>query len=208
MLGSGLAPLYEHPLKTRRNRPLGACSGGSLAHRRARACVVGACAARVPPEYVARLALRLGSFWFPSAKRVAIPPCRRARKSSLPSSRRRGAAGKKPAPVRRYLSTIALAHRVAKLPNPCTEEVVLLAVRALDTCGSLRASARRALWGGRRSSSSSRAPGTASRPRASGRWSASRTTAWLAEANSSRSTSRTWSSCPTALQDRPVGGGE
>src|ERR1022692_2956490 len=27
--------------------------------------------------------------------------------------------GKKPATVRRYLSTIALAHRVAKLMNPC-----------------------------------------------------------------------------------------
>jgi integrase len=42
-----------------------------------------------------------------------------------------GAAGKKPATIRRYLSTIALTHRVAKLPNPCTEEAVQLAVRGL-----------------------------------------------------------------------------
>jgi site-specific recombinase XerD len=42
-----------------------------------------------------------------------------------------GRAGKKPATVRRYLSTIALAHRVAKLPNPCDEEPVRLAVRTL-----------------------------------------------------------------------------
>jgi len=42
-----------------------------------------------------------------------------------------GRAGKKPATVRRYLSTIALAHRVAKLPNPCDEEAVELAVRSL-----------------------------------------------------------------------------
>ncbi len=41
------------------------------------------------------------------------------------------AAGKKPATIRRYLSTIALAHRVAKLPNPCVEEAVLLAVKGL-----------------------------------------------------------------------------
>lgn len=43
----------------------------------------------------------------------------------------RGAAGKKPATIRRYLSTIALAHRVAKLSNPCSEEVVRLALKSL-----------------------------------------------------------------------------
>ena len=40
-------------------------------------------------------------------------------------------AGKAPATVRRYISTIALAHRVAKLDNPCTDEAVQLAVRGL-----------------------------------------------------------------------------
>src|SRR5665213_920869 len=33
-----------------------------------------------------------------------------------------GEAGKKPATIRRYLSTIALAHRVATFANPCAEE--------------------------------------------------------------------------------------
>src|ERR1039458_8524768 len=34
-----------------------------------------------------------------------------------------GEVGKKPATIRRYLTTIALAHRVAKLANPCAEEL-------------------------------------------------------------------------------------
>jgi integrase len=38
---------------------------------------------------------------------------------------------KKPATIRRYLSTIALAHRVAKFPNPCLEEPVRLALKGL-----------------------------------------------------------------------------
>src|ERR1039458_2724180 len=38
---------------------------------------------------------------------------------------------KKPATIRRYLSTIALAHRVAKFPNPCVEEPVRLALKGL-----------------------------------------------------------------------------
>jgi site-specific recombinase XerD len=42
-----------------------------------------------------------------------------------------GASGKKPATIRRYLSTIALAHRVAKLDNPCVEEPVLHALKGL-----------------------------------------------------------------------------
>jgi integrase len=42
-----------------------------------------------------------------------------------------GGVGKKPATVRRYLSTVALAHRVAKLPNPCAEEPVRHALKGL-----------------------------------------------------------------------------
>jgi integrase len=38
---------------------------------------------------------------------------------------------KKPATIRRYLSTIALAHRVAKFANPCVEEPVRLALKGL-----------------------------------------------------------------------------
>jgi len=38
---------------------------------------------------------------------------------------------KKPATIRRYLSTVALAHRVAKFDNPCVEEPVRLALKAL-----------------------------------------------------------------------------
>ncbi|MBK6597525.1 MAG: hypothetical protein IPG25_06265 [Proteobacteria bacterium] len=36
------------------------------------------------------------------------------------------ARAKKPATVRRYLATIALAHRVAKLRNPCDDDAVRL----------------------------------------------------------------------------------
>jgi integrase len=43
----------------------------------------------------------------------------------------RGAAGKKPATIRRYLTTIALAHRVAKFANPCAEEPVRHAIKGL-----------------------------------------------------------------------------
>src|ERR1700685_3308296 len=39
--------------------------------------------------------------------------------------------GKKPATVRRYLSTVALAHRVAKLVNPCADEAVQLEIKGL-----------------------------------------------------------------------------
>ncbi len=44
-----------------------------------------------------------------------------------------GSAGKKPATIRRYLATVALAHRVAKLPNPCTEEPVRHALKGLTS---------------------------------------------------------------------------
>jgi site-specific recombinase XerD len=39
--------------------------------------------------------------------------------------------GRKPATVRRYLSTIAVAHRVAKLLNPIQDEAVTLELRRL-----------------------------------------------------------------------------
>jgi integrase len=42
-----------------------------------------------------------------------------------------GKEGKKPATIRRYLTTIALAHRVAKFSNPCVEEPVRHALKGL-----------------------------------------------------------------------------
>jgi integrase len=39
--------------------------------------------------------------------------------------------GKKPATIRRYLTTIALAHRIAKFANPCIEEPVRHALMGL-----------------------------------------------------------------------------
>jgi integrase len=42
-----------------------------------------------------------------------------------------GETGKKPATIRRYLTTIALAHRVAKFANPCAEEPVRHALKGL-----------------------------------------------------------------------------
>jgi len=54
-------------------------------------------------------------------------------------------AGKKPATVRRYLSTIALAHRVAKLVNPCADEAVQLEIKALYNALSARQRQAKAL---------------------------------------------------------------
>lgn len=48
------------------------------------------------------------------------------------------AAGKKPATVRRYLATIALAHRVAKLENPVADEAVQLEMKGYYTVVSAR----------------------------------------------------------------------
>jgi integrase len=53
--------------------------------------------------------------------------------------------GKKPATVRRYLSTVALAHRVAKLMNPCDDEVVQLEIKGLTSAVSVRQRQSRAL---------------------------------------------------------------
>ena len=47
-------------------------------------------------------------------------------------------AGKKPATIDRHLTTIALAHRVARLENPCTEEAVQLALKGLRNTVSTR----------------------------------------------------------------------
>ena len=54
-------------------------------------------------------------------------------------------AGKKPATVRRYLSTIAVAHRVAKLMNPIQDEAVTLELRRLDQERSVRQRQAKAL---------------------------------------------------------------
>lgn len=56
-----------------------------------------------------------------------------------------GQAGKKPATIRRYLTTIALAHRVAKFPNPCIEEAVRHALKGLTNEVSSRQRQARAL---------------------------------------------------------------
>ena len=56
-----------------------------------------------------------------------------------------GETGKKPATIRRYLATIALAHRVAKLPNPCTEEPVRHALKGLTNEVSVAQRQARAL---------------------------------------------------------------
>jgi integrase len=52
---------------------------------------------------------------------------------------------KKPATVRRYLSTIALAHRVASLVNPCSDEAVQLELKGLTSALSVRQRQARAL---------------------------------------------------------------
>ncbi len=54
-------------------------------------------------------------------------------------------ASKKPATIQRYLSTIALAHRVAKLENPCTDEAVQLGLKGLYNVLSARQRQARAL---------------------------------------------------------------
>jgi integrase len=54
-------------------------------------------------------------------------------------------AGRKPATVRRYLSTIAVAHRVAKLVNPIQDESVSLELRRLDQAVTVRQRQAKAL---------------------------------------------------------------
>jgi integrase len=54
-------------------------------------------------------------------------------------------AAKKPATVQRYLSTIALAHRVAKLMNPCDDEAVRLEIKAFTNAVGVRQRQARAL---------------------------------------------------------------
>jgi integrase len=49
-----------------------------------------------------------------------------------------GDQGKKPATIRRYLTTVALAHRVAKFENPCSSEPVRHALKALTNEVSTR----------------------------------------------------------------------
>jgi len=52
---------------------------------------------------------------------------------------------RKPATVRRYLSTIAVAHRVAKLLNPCSDESVQLELKGLTNVLNARQRQARAL---------------------------------------------------------------
>lgn len=54
-------------------------------------------------------------------------------------------AAKKPATIRRYLSTIALAHRVANLANPCADEFVQLEIKGLYNVMSARQRQAKAL---------------------------------------------------------------
>jgi integrase len=56
-----------------------------------------------------------------------------------------GEAGKKPATVRRYLATIACAHRAAKLINPNTDEDVKLALKGLYNKSPMRQRQAKAL---------------------------------------------------------------
>jgi site-specific recombinase XerD len=53
--------------------------------------------------------------------------------------------GRKPATIRRYLSTIALAHRVAKLENPCADELVQLEIKGMYNLMSARQRQAKAL---------------------------------------------------------------
>src|SRR3984957_2634479 len=55
------------------------------------------------------------------------------------------ADAKKPATVQRYLSTIALAHRVAKLMNPCDDEAVRLEIKAFTNAVGVRQRQARAI---------------------------------------------------------------
>ena len=58
-----------------------------------------------------------------------------------------GLAGKRPATIRRYLTTIALAHRVAKFENPCTGEPVRHALKGLtNKVSSAQRQARSLGW--------------------------------------------------------------
>jgi integrase len=58
-----------------------------------------------------------------------------------------GERSKKPATIRRYLTTVALAHRVAKLDNPCIEEQVRHALKGLtNEVASAQRQARALGW--------------------------------------------------------------
>src|ERR1039457_6505267 len=84
---------------------------------------------------------------------VFIAFCESSNACPLPASRETVAgfvqfcreSAKKPATVGRYLSTIALAHRVAKLLNPCDDEAVRLEVKAFTQAVSIRQRQARAL---------------------------------------------------------------
>ena len=106
--------------------------------------LVGPRRARLPGEYVARLAVGLAC-----VRRVlraygaVTAPAKPATVAAFVEAC--GAKGKKPATIRRYLATIALAHRVAKLSNPCTEEPVRHALKGLTNEVSVAQRQARAL---------------------------------------------------------------
>ena len=88
---------------------------------------------------------------------VFIAFCESSNACPLPASRETVAgfvqfcreSAKKPATVKRYLSTIALAHRVAKLMNPCDDEAVRLEIKAFTNAVGVRQRQARALgWAG------------------------------------------------------------
>ena len=87
----------------------------------------GACTRKPPCEPGASTGRRFS----PSAGLAGCCRCRRRPRPSPPSSRSCGEAGKKPATVRRYLATIACAHRAAKILNPNDDEDVKMALKGL-----------------------------------------------------------------------------
>ena len=112
-----------------------------------------------------------------------------------------GERSKKPATIRRYLTTVVLVHRVAKLDNPCIEEQVRHALKGLTNEVASAQRQARALGWAEDPAILLIALERACRRRASGRCSAWPTTRWPAGASSSRSIAATSGSSRTA----PVG---
>jgi site-specific recombinase XerD len=122
----------------------------------------------IAPEGLPAAAAERVRSWWERAERVYPPNTQKAWRSDwavflgfcgskaecpLPASPETVAAfvvhckelGRKPATVRRYLSTIAVAHRVAKLLNPCSDEAVQLELKGLTNVLNSRQRQARAL---------------------------------------------------------------
>ena len=84
--------------------------------------------------------------------------------------------GKKPATVRRYLSTIARFHRAAELFNPCASEAVQMEVKGMTNEVSVAPAPGEGPWDGRNPGLSELSAATICRPSASGPCCAWRTT--------------------------------